>query len=116
MRMVAMLSGMSVKRITRNTHRMAKKDGIMVISRAEGQRNTSRNARKSTLAVSAKRGVGVLSELRPPDSLTHPSAAHIVQCRLTGLNRGPGFPHPCAQRTDPAEELGASPDADPYIG
>ena len=49
-----MLSGMSARRITRNTHRMAKKDGIMVISRAEGLRNTSRNARKMTLAVSAK--------------------------------------------------------------
>src|SRR2546430_16769084 len=54
MRIVAILSGMLVQRITRNTHRIANSDGIIVINVAEGLRNTSRNARKMTLPVSTK--------------------------------------------------------------
>ena len=57
--MVAMLSGMPVARMTMNTERIAKNEGIMVMSRAEGLRNTTRNARKITVAVSRKLCVSV---------------------------------------------------------
>ncbi len=57
--MVAMLSGMPDKRITMNTVRIAKNEGIIVISLAEGLRNTSRNAQKMTEAVMTKLSVSV---------------------------------------------------------
>ena len=57
--MVAMLSGMPATRITMNTDRIAKKDGIIVMRRADGLRNTTRKARKMTLAVIAKLCVSV---------------------------------------------------------
>ncbi len=91
---------------------MANSDGIIVIKRAEGLRNTSRKARKMTLAVSAKlcgeRGQQALRDLRAEHSFADHLAVHGAQRRLTRP-----APRPMLRSTnvriapDSAEELRA---------
>ena len=57
--MVAIFSGMAATRITMNTDRIANSEGIIVIKRADGLRNTSRKPKNMTPAVSAKLSVSV---------------------------------------------------------
>src|SRR5213082_3130454 len=93
MRIVAILSGMLVQRITRNTHRIANSDGIIVINVAEGLRNTSRNARKMTLPVSTKLSarVGrrrcVICVARTPWPATLPRTERSADCAARAAAR-----------------------------
>jgi len=119
MRIVAILSGMLVKRITRNTHRIANSDGIIVINvarTAKHQQECEKNDATRKYEALGESGKKALRDFRGEDSLARHSAAHRAQCSLRSPGCGPISLHERAHGTDRAEKLGASADSEPHIG